>query len=477
MPTLSKYSRTVPLIVACALFMENLDGSIIATALPSISRSLHTDPLHLNLAITSYMFSLAIFIPLSGWMADCFGTRTIFRNAIIVFTLGSILCGFAQNLGELIAARALQGAGGAMMVPVGRLAMLRVVPRKNLVSAMAWLTTPAMIGPVLGPPIGGFIVTYASWRWIFYVNVPIGILGIVLASIFIENLREEKREPLDLRGFLLMGCALAGLMFSFETVGRHLVPTAVVAGLFVSGGTCLGLYMLHVRRILHPIIDLGLLRYQTYRASIVGGSLFRIGVGALPFLLPMMLQVGFGFSPATSGLLTFASAAGAVFMKITASKIIRALGFRNILIGDALLNSAFLIGCALFRPQTPLAVIFGFLLIGGFFRSLQFTSLNTLAYAEIPPELISRANTLYNMLQQLSLSLGVGTGALLLNLTLAWNHASKLGSMDFWPAYIGIGALSLLSLTSFVPLPAQAGDEISGHGLLPAKPPAHQDPA
>jgi EmrB/QacA subfamily drug resistance transporter len=474
---LPKYSRIVPLIVACALFMEQLDGSIIATALPSIAHSLGTDPLHLNLAITSYMFSLAVFIPLSGWVADRFGTRTVFRSAIIVFTLGSILCGLSQNLWELIATRVLQGMGGAMMVPVGRLAMLKAVPRKDLVGAMAWLTTPALIGPVLGPPVGGFIVTYASWRWIFYVNVPIGLLGIMLATIFIEDMREEKREPLDLRGFLLMGCALAGLVFSFETVGRHLVPNEIVAGLFIGGLICLALYLRHIKGHSHPIIDLSLARYQTYRASILGGSLFRIGVGALPFLLPMMLQVGFGISPAASGMLTFASAAGAIFMKMSATPIIRRFGFRSILIGNALVNAVFLMGCALFRPSTPHMAIFGFLLIGGFFRSLQFTALNTIAYAEIPSALISRANTLYNMLQQLSLSVGIATGALLLNLTLAWQGAHTLGPMDFWPAYLVIGVLSLVSLSSFLPLPPEAGAEMSGHRDLPSRPAVREDPA
>ncbi|HUY68015.1 MAG TPA: MFS transporter, partial [Alphaproteobacteria bacterium] len=310
MPKL-RLSRIVPLIVACALFMEQLDGSIIATALPAIARDLRTDPLHLNLAITSYMFSLAVFIPLSGWIADRFGTRTVFRAAIVVFTLGSVLCGVSQDLWQLIAARILQGAGGAMMVPVGRLAMLRTVPRRELVNAMTWLTTPALIGPVLGPPLGGFIVTYASWRWIFYVNVPIGLLGIVLATVFIEDMRGEKREPLDWRGFLLMGLALSGLVFSFETVGRRLVAGDVVGALFAGGALCVGLYLVHMRNHDHPIVDLRLVRFQTYRISLASGMLFRVGIGALPFLLPMMLQVGFGLSAATSGLITFGSALGA----------------------------------------------------------------------------------------------------------------------------------------------------------------------
>jgi len=476
MPAVSSRSVIVPLIVACALFMEQLDSSIIATALPVISRSLHTEPLHLNLAITSYLFSLAVFIPLSGWVADRFGARSVFRAAIVVFTAGSVLCGLSHNLGELVGARILQGMGGAMMVPVGRLVMLRTVPRAELVSAMAWLTTPALIGPVMGPPLGGFIVTYASWRWIFFVNVPIGLLGLVLATIFIPNVREVTKEPLDLRGFILMALALAGLMFGFETVGRDLVPNEIVIGLLVTGAVCLGLYLIHVRGIAHPIIDLGLAKFQTYRVSITGGSLFRVGIGALPFLLPIMLQIGFGVSPAASGLITFASAAGAVVMKMSAAPIIRRFGFRPILVANALINVFFLAGCALFSPATSHAMIFVFLLTGGFFRSLQFTALNTLAYAEIPPEFISRANTLYSMLQQLALSLGVTVGALLLNLTLVVKGNPHLGPMDFWPAYLGIGILSLLSVPFFAKLPADAGAEMSGHVTAPA-PARHQDPA
>jgi EmrB/QacA subfamily drug resistance transporter len=483
----SRSSIIVPLIVACALFMEQLDSSIIATALPSIAHSLDTSPLHLNLAITSYMFSLAIFIPLSGWVADRFGARSVFRAAIVVFVIGSALCGVSQNLGELVGARIIQGMGGAMMVPVGRLVMLRTVPRTELVNAMAWLTTPALIGPVMGPPLGGLIVTYAHWRWIFFVNLPIGVLGLVLASIFIPNVREKTKEPLDLRGFLLMAVALSGLVFGFETAGRNLVSNELVIGLLAAGVLGLVLYLWHIRGITHPIIDLSLARYKTYRASIIGGSLFRTGIGALPFLLPLMLQVGFGVSPVTSGLLTFASAAGAILMKMSAAPIIRRFGFRPILVTNTLINAVFLMGCALFTPHTWHAAIFAFLLFGGFFRSLQFTALNTFAYAEIPQEFISRANTLYSMLQQLTLSLGVAVGALLLNITLAIKGDPHLGPWDFWPAYIGIGILSLSALISFVTLSPDAGAELSGHvtpvvatpaaAPTPVAPVRHQDPA
>ncbi|MBV9523215.1 MAG: MFS transporter, partial [Alphaproteobacteria bacterium] len=299
-------SSLIAMIVACGLLMENLDSTVIATALPQIAASMNEDPVRLSLAITTYLLSLAIFIPASGWFADRFGARTIFRLAIIVFTLGSILCGFSGNLVELTLSRILQGIGGAMMVPVGRLVLLRAVPKAELVRAMAYLTVPAMIGPVLGPPVGGAIVTFATWRWIFFLNVPIGILGIVLVSIFIRNDREPEVPRLDFAGFLLSGTALAGLMLGFETVGRDGVPLPAALALLGIGLAASLLYLRHAARHPHPILDLLLLRIPTFAIAVTGGFLFRLGLGALPFLLPLMLQLGFGVTPFTSGLLTVA---------------------------------------------------------------------------------------------------------------------------------------------------------------------------
>lgn len=462
MPGSSQHHNIItPLIVACALFMEQLDGSIITTALPVIAQSLDTDPLHLNLAITSYMFSLAVFIPLSGWVADRFGARNIFRAALIVFTLGSMACGLAQNLTELILSRILQGMGGAMMVPVGRLVLLRTIPKSQLVDAMAWVTAPALIGPVLGPPIGGIIVTYASWRWIFFVNLPIGILGYFLATKYIQNLRGRSREKLDVVGFLFMGLFLAGLVFSFETAGRALLPNALIVGMVLLSFAFFGLYLWHVRRTDHPIVDLSIFKYPTFRASVLGGTLTRISIGGLPFLLPLLFQYGFGVSPASSGFMTFASAAGALLMKIVATPIIRALGFRSILIVDTLINTVFLFSYAFFTRQWSHGLIFILLLAGGFFRSLQFTALNTVAFAEIPDNLISRANTLYNMLQQLSLSLGVTVGAMVLNFTLLKYGDTRLGENDFWPAFLTIAGFCLVSLFFYLPLGPRAGSELT----------------
>ncbi|HTY69956.1 MAG TPA: DHA2 family efflux MFS transporter permease subunit [Alphaproteobacteria bacterium] len=460
----------VPLIVACGLFMENLDSTVVATALPAIARTLHEDPLRLNLAITSYLLSLALFIPLSGWVADRIGARTVFGSAIVVFTLGSIGCGFSESLGQLVATRMLQGLGGAMMVPVGRLVLMRTIPKAELVNAMTYLTVPALIGPVMGPPVGGFIVTYSSWRWIFFINIPIGILGVLLTRRFIPDLTEEVRRPLDGRGFALTAVGLAGLMFGFETIGRDLLPNQAVAGLLAIGAICTALYALHARRTPNPILDLSLFKYVTFRANTVGGTLFRTGIGALPFLLPMMFQLAFGLTAFSSGLLTFTSTAGAMFMKMTAARIIRQFGFRRVLIGNAVISTAFILSYALFKPSTPHALIIATLLAGGFFRSLQFTSLQTIAYAEVAPAQMSQATTMVSVAQQLALSFGVGLGAMLLHVTVWWSGGAELTPAHFSFAFLGVGLVSLASLPLFIALPANAGAEISGRRAVAASP-------
>src|SRR6204780_1903205 len=303
-PTRKPFMRSTlltALIIATALFMENMDGTVISTSLPAIARDLHQDPIVLKLALTSYMLTLAVFIPASGWVADRFGARTVFCSAIVVFTLGSILCGASSSLPTLIAARVFQGLGGAMMVPVGRLVLLRSVQKSELVSAMAYLTIPAMIGPVAGPPLGGFITTYFHWRWIFWINVPIGVFGIALALTFIENVREQKIAPFDFAGFLLSGFGLATLIFGFTLVGGGLVAAPIDAAMIVIGLGFLTAYVRRARREPNAILDLGLLSTPTFFAGVVGGFIFRVGIGAIPFLLPLLLQLGFGLTPFESG--------------------------------------------------------------------------------------------------------------------------------------------------------------------------------
>ncbi len=458
----------VPTIVGCALFMQTLDSTVIATALPVIARAMDQPPIRLNLAITSYLLSLAVFIPISGWVADRFGARSVFRTAIALFTFGSIFCGLSSTLSELVLARVLQGFGGAMMVPVGRLVVLRIVPKSGLVDAMSYLTIPAVLGPVLGPPIGGFIVTYSSWRWIFFMNVPIAILGMILVTLYIPDIKEEQTIPLDLRGFVLTGIGLSGLVFGFETIGRAMVPAGLVMTVMTAGGLCTGLYVLHARRIDYPIVDMTLMKIPTFAASVLGGGLARMGIGALPFLLAMLLQLVFGLNPFASGLITFTGAVGALTMKFTVGPIVRRFGFRSVLISNGLISALILISYAMFRPGIPKSLMIGVLLAGGFFRSLQFTCLNTVAYADISPPMMSGASTLSSMAQQLFLSLGVTVAALVLHVSLAMRASTTLNANDFAAAFVVIGLLALVSTLFFVPLEHHAGAEVSGHQPLPA---------
>ena len=451
----------VTLIVAVALFMETMDSTVIATSLPAIAADLHQDPIALKLALTSYLLSLAVFIPLSGWMADRFGARTVFRAAIVVFTLGSALCGFAQGLGDFVLFRVIQGMGGAMMVPVGRLVILRTVPKAELISALAWLTIPALMGPVIGPPLGGFITTYISWRWIFWINIPVGLVGITLATLYVANIREEGLPPLDVKGFILSGIGLAGLAFGFTTIGQGFFPPAVIAGLFAAGIVGCTLYVRHARTAPAPLLDLDLLKVDTFFASVVGGFLYRIGVGALPFLLPLMLQLGFGLNPMQSGLLTFASAVGAVAMKTTAAPILRRFGFKRVLVTNAVVSSLFLAAIALFTAGTPHWVILAVLLVGGFLKSLEFTSINSIAYADIDSKAMSRATSFASVAQQLSLSAGVAIGALVLEAQRMGRGSEDVVAGDFPLAFVLVAAIAATSSLIFAMLPKGAGASLS----------------
>ncbi len=448
------------MIVACALLMENLDGTVISTSLPAIARDLHEDPISLKLALTSYLIALAVLIPASGWMADKFGSRIVFRAAIVVFTFGSILCGLSNSLLGFVLARIVQGAGGAMMVPVGRLLLLRTVERHNLVRAMAYLTIPALLGPMLGPPVGGFITTYFQWRYIFWINVPLGILGVTLVTLFIENVKVPDVEPLDWRGFLLSGAGLASLVFGLTIIGRGFVSPLVVALLVAGGAMLIALYVVHARHAASPILDLTLLRVPTFRVSVTGGSLFRIGVGAVPLLLPLMLQIGFGMSPLQSGLTTFVAAAGAMAMKATASPILDRFGFKRVLVVNALVGAAFIGLNALYSPSTPIVLILGLLLVGGYFRSLQFTGINAMAYADVSQERMSHAVSFASVAQQLSLSVGVAVGAGVVQAMQA-HRGGPLALADFHAAFVVVAAISALSVLLFLRLPADAGASLA----------------
>jgi EmrB/QacA subfamily drug resistance transporter len=451
----------VILIVAVALFMEQMDSTVIATSLPAIAADLGEDPVALKLALTSYLLSLAVFIPLSGWVTDRFGARTVFRAAIAVFTLGSAACGFAQGLPDFVAFRILQGIGGAMMVPVGRLVILRSVPKVELISALAWLAVPALMGPVIGPPLGGFISTFASWRWIFWINIPIGIVGIILATRYIANIREEKLPPLDVKGFALSSIGLAGLAFGITNIGQGLFPAEIVLALLAVGVAGCWLYVRHARVTTRPLLDLNLLKIDTFYASVVGGFFFRIGLGAMPFLLPLFFQLGFGLSPFQSGLLTFASAVGAVAMRTAAAPIIHRFGFNRILVTNAVVSALFVAAVALFTAATPHAIVLAVLLAGGFFKSLQFTAINSIAYADIDDAAMSRATSFASVVQQLSLSAGVAMGALVLEIERMGRPDARVVAEDFPLAFLLVGAIAASSALIFMRLPRGAGASLS----------------
>ncbi len=450
------------LIIATALFMENMDGTVIATSLPAIALDLHQDPIVLKLALTSYMLTLAVFIPASGWIADRFGARTVFCSAIVIFTLGSILCGASSSLSTLIAARVFQGLGGAMMVPVGRLVLLRSIPKSDLVSAMAYLTVPALIGPVAGPPLGGFITTYFHWRWIFWINVPIGILGVLLSLRFIDNLREQTVPRFDFKGFVLSGVGLLSLISGLSMIGRGIAPYWLVAAMIAIGALSLTAYVRHANAHAGAILDLKLLKIPTFHAGVVGGFIFRVGIGAIPFLLPLLLQVGFGLTPFESGSLTFAAAAGSLMMKFTAPKALRWFGFRDTLVVNGLISGAFLAACALFTPSTPHWLLVLVLLAGGFFRSLEFTALNAISYADIDQPKMSRATSFASVSQQMSGAVGIAVAAICVQLIQVSFGDSALMSRDLSLAFILVAVVSSFSVFIFAQLKPDAGAAVSG---------------
>jgi EmrB/QacA subfamily drug resistance transporter len=456
--------RTVATIVACALFMQNLDSSAVATALPAMARDLGEDPVRLGVAITSYLVALTVFIPFSGWVADRFGAKRVFMAAIVVFTVASMLCGQAGSLLELVLWRSVQGMGGAMMVPVGRLLILRRVKPEEMISAMTWLTMPAMIGPISGPPLGGFLTDAFGWRSVFYVNLPIGILGLAMVAWKIPRVPPADPGPPDILGLVLVGLTLALGMFGLETVGRGVVPGPWPL-LGIAAAAVLGLLALrHCRRVERPALDLSLLRIPSFRDPTLWGSLFRMGTGALPFLIPLLLQVGFGASATASGLVSFASALGAFAMKPLARPLLRRLGFRRVLVGNAVLAAASVAVCALFTPAWPTAAIFAVLAVGGLFRSLQFAAMNTLVFAEVPKPRLSAATSFYGTAQQLPQPLGVVMASAVVEGAAALaGRAHHPAAADFSLGFL-VAALVMLAPAPFhARLPADAGATVSGH--------------
>ena len=454
--------RTIALIVGAALFMEMLDSTILATALPSMARELGVSAPSLSIALTSYLISLAIFIPVSGRIADRFGARTVFRGAIITFIAGSILCSLANSVAFLVAARFLQGIGGALMMPVGRLILMRSVEKRDLIQATSWVLIPAVVGPILGPPLGGFIVTYFNWRWIFYINVPIGILGVILVSLFIADSRGDVPERTDYAGMVLSSLSLGLLLFGFE-LASHDGAWRQALGLIAAGAILGAIYIRHARVTADPILDISLMKIPTYGTSVIAGAITRVCQGAHPYLLPLMMQLGFGFSALQSGLLTFATAIGAIVAKPIAPALLRRFGFRDTLVANGFLASGGYVVVGLFRPGWPLPAMFAMMVLSGFFMSIQFTGYNTIAYDEIAQDRMGAATSFYTTFQQLMLSIGICAGAAALQgaMVLRGHHVPQFP--DFTDAFWSVAAISLAATIWNARFHPAAGREISGH--------------
>ncbi|MCT9935949.1 MFS transporter [Klebsiella pneumoniae] len=452
------------LLVAGAFFMEFLDGTVIATALPDMARDFGVTAVELNIGISAYLITLAVLIPASGWIADRFGARAIFTLALAIFTLASVFCGLSTEVHIFVAMRILQGVGGALMVPVGRLAVLRTTPKHQLIKAIATLTWPALVAPIIGPPLGGFITRYASWHWIFFINVPLGLAAIILSLRIIPDIRETERRSFDLSGFITTSVAMVSLVTAMERLGDRqpqIWPTLALAAL---GFGCLLYSIRHFRRAAAPMVRLDALQVPTFRVTMYGGSLFRASISAVPFLLPLLFQVGFGMDPFHSGLLVLAVFVGNLTIKPATTPLIRWLGFRRLLLINGALNVCSLLACALLTPQTPVWAIMLILYLGGVFRSIQFTGVSTLAFADVPAAQMSDANTLFSTASQLAVGLGITLGAIGIRLGEQvgdWLHLTELPGISFRLSCVFIAISWGVGMIDSLHLAKTAGSSVS----------------
>ncbi|RYF34410.1 MAG: MFS transporter [Comamonadaceae bacterium] len=459
----SRRGTQIAWLVAAAFFMENLDATVITTAVPAMAQSFGVAPVALSIGISAYLLALAVFIPVSGWVADRFGPRQVFASAVVLFTLASVACGLSQSLPVFVAARVLQGIGGALMVPVGRLVVLRSTPKSGLVKAIATITWPGLAAPVLGPPLGGWIASTWSWHWIFFLNVPLGAVALFLALRWIDGAPGRQR-PFDWLGFAASGLGLAALLYGLDLMSRSTIEWTAAAAFTGGGLAALALALWHLRRTPHPLVDLSVFGVQTFRVSVVGGSLFRIAISTAPFLLPLMFQLAFGFSMVASGFMMLALFAGNLGIKPATGFVMRHLGFRGTLLANGLLVAVGFAMCAALSPDTPLAIMVAVMVFSGVCRSVQFTAFNTIAFADTTPAQTSGATTLFSMFQQLSAGIGIAFGAIALGIAQRFTgHAGHPGVMDF---RIALGLVTLLALVALVDsarLPRNAGERVSGH--------------
>lgn len=449
------------LAVGSALFMQFIDQTALSTALPTLAQAFRIEPINLKLVLTSYILVQAVVVPASGWAADRWGARRIFVAAMGVFLLGSALCGLSQSLGELVLFRILQGAGAAMIMPVGRIIVVGQSPREHLVRAMALLTTPAMVGPIIGPPLTGLILKIASWPWIFYINLPVGILGMIAVWKFVPRTREPHPGPFDTLGFVLAAVAMSTTMGLAETLGFNLIPwTVQVAALVVAVASTIA-FVRHALRAERPVLDLSLFKLKTFRASCTGGTLIRIGIGATPFLMPLLLQIAMGWSPLQAGSLTIGMAIGALASRPLAVRMMKLFGFRHILVWTALMVALLTIAPGFFRIGTPVWLMFGALAVGGFVRATQFTASNTLSFAEVEQKRVTAASTMQAVILQLSISMGITVGSLALQLVRV-NAGPTLTPEQFTLPFCFVGLLSLLAVPVYARLHADIGADMTG---------------
>jgi EmrB/QacA subfamily drug resistance transporter len=460
--------RILPWLVAIAFFMESLDTTILNTAVPAIAAALRVAPLSMKSVLASYTLSLAVFIPISGWMADRFGTRRVFASAIGLFTLGSLLCGISSNIHILVACRILQGFGGAMMVPVGRLTLVRTFAKSELVQAMSFVAIPGLVGPMLGPVAGGLIVGYFHWRVIFFVNVPIGLIGLYMVYLHLPDYREKHTRPLDIAGLLLFGSGIGLLSYVLEVFGEHTLSGRAILGMLAVSALLLAGYGFRATTTKFPLLRLSLFRIRTFRAAVSGSFFTRLGIGGIPFLFPLLYQVGLGFTPIQSGLLLMPQAIAAMSLKLTMPKILARIGYRGVLISNTVILGLLILLFATIGVGTPVWLIAMQAFCFGFFTSLQYTSMNTLVYADVTEEQTSSASTIASTMQQMSMSFGVATASLVTALFIPDRSHSSPWEMihGIHQAFLVLGALTVVSTLIFGELKSGDGNSVSQHKIL-----------